>query len=141
MDLSESNERLELENRKLKVAAIGLTRQLRDLDATIAPEFNVTGLGVPNRAEKDAAAKRAEMMKAGEDDASTTRRDGGDGDGGGGGDASGDGGDGGDGDGGGGGDASGDGGDGGDARSRSRKESRRRALRGETSVDARRATR
>jgi len=123
VDLSESNERLELENRKLKVAAIGLTRQLRDLDATIAPEFNVTGLGVPNRAEKDAAAKRAEMMKAGEDDASTTRRDGGDGDGGGDGDAS------------------GDGGDGGDGRSRSRKESRRRTLRGETSVDARRATR
>jgi hypothetical protein len=123
VDLSESNERLELENRKLKVAAIGLTRQLRDLDATIAPEFNVTGLGVPNRAETDAAAKRAEILKAGEDDASTTRRDGG-------GDASGDGGD-----------ASGDGGDGGDARSRSRKESRRRALRGETSVDARRATR
>ena len=77
MDLSESNERLELENRKLKVAAIGLTRQLRDLDATIAPEFNVTGLGVPNRAETDAAAKRAEILKAGEDDASTTRRDGG----------------------------------------------------------------
>jgi len=123
VDRSESNERLELENRKLKVAAIGLTRQLRDLDATIAPEFNVTGLGVPNRAEKDAAAKRAEMMKAGEDDASTTRRDGGDGDGGGDGDAS------------------GDGGDGGDGRSRSRKESRRRTLRGETSVDARRATR
>ena len=46
MDLSASNERLETENRKLKVAAIGMMAQLRELGHPAdASELNISGLG------------------------------------------------------------------------------------------------
>ena len=44
MDLSASNERLETENRKLKVAAIGMMAQLRELGHPAdASELNISG--------------------------------------------------------------------------------------------------
>lgn len=47
MDLSASNERLETENRKLKVAAIGMMAQLRELGHPAdASELNISGLGL-----------------------------------------------------------------------------------------------
>ena len=47
VDLSASNERLELENRRLKVAAIGLAGSLRSLGRhEMANAYNLTGVGV-----------------------------------------------------------------------------------------------
>ena len=47
VDLSASNERLELENRRLKVAAIGLAGSLRSLGRhEMADAYNLTGVGV-----------------------------------------------------------------------------------------------
>ena len=47
VDLSASNERLELENRRLKVAAIGLAGSLRSLGGhEMANAYNLTGVGV-----------------------------------------------------------------------------------------------
>ena len=47
VDLSSSNELLEIENRKLKVAAIGLMAELRELGKPATAEmYNLTGLGV-----------------------------------------------------------------------------------------------
>ena len=46
VDLSASNERLELENRRLKVAAIGLAGSLRSLGRhEMADAYNLTGVG------------------------------------------------------------------------------------------------
>ena len=47
MDLSASNERLETENRKLKVAAIGMMAQLRELGHPAdASALNISGMGL-----------------------------------------------------------------------------------------------
>ena len=47
VDLSASNERLETENRKLKVAAIGMMATLRELGHPAdAAELNVSGMGL-----------------------------------------------------------------------------------------------
>lgn len=47
MDLSASNERLETENRKLKVAAIGMMAQLRELGHPAdTSELNISGMGL-----------------------------------------------------------------------------------------------
>ena len=47
VDLSASNERLETENRKLKVAAIGMMATLRELGhPASAAELNVSGMGL-----------------------------------------------------------------------------------------------
>jgi hypothetical protein len=52
IDLSASNERLEIENRKLKVATIGLMSELRQLGhPASAAAYNLTGVGVYDGAD------------------------------------------------------------------------------------------
>lgn len=66
MDLSASNERLETENRKLKVAAIGMMAQLRELGHPAdASELNISGLGLWTGGGDDAGTETKEGDKGG----------------------------------------------------------------------------